>query len=299
MGHFAQSRQTSPRYYYNNRVAAANQPIRSLAKRELDAVGVCAIVIESARGPFKLRAETVPRWSTSMKRVACRPKAIRTLGVVVAVLLVWVAPRAFPDDGQTAYRLKLEAGHPRRAPFRLDRVGQPITTVIEATGRPSTANYGVEAFSKGRLVGSQAVHFPEKAPYAARVTLAGFVSADELVFSARAGNASNAVELAREKLRLPEIEADAVAISDPIVNPVDLGTILVPAGWLLLGPGQKATLEIAALTRGHDLPGRGSRRGSTRRPSAWRAAPFPSARANRNDSHSNLPNRHRPETATS
>ena len=41
---------------------------------------------------------------------------------------------------------------------------------------------------------------------------------------------------------------------DTIVNPVDLGTILVPAGWLLLGPGQTATLEIAAISRTRDLP---------------------------------------------
>ncbi len=60
---------------------------------------------------------------------------------------------------------------------------------------------------------------------------------------------SKPVELARQTIRLPEIEADAVAIPDHIVNPVDLGTILVPAGWLLLGPGQTATLEIAALSR--------------------------------------------------
>ena len=63
------------------------------------------------------------------------------------------------------------------------------------------------------------------------------------------------VELARQAIHLPEFEADAIARPDTIINPVDLGTILVPAGWLLLGPGQTATLEIAAISRTRDLPG--------------------------------------------
>ena len=38
------------------------------------------------------------------------------------------------------------------------------------------------------------------------------------------------------------------------MNPVDLGAILVPAGWLLLGPGQTAKLEAAAISRTADWP---------------------------------------------
>jgi hypothetical protein len=36
---------------------------------------------------------------------------------------------------------------------------------------------------------------------------------------------------------------------EPTVNPVDLGTILVPAGWFLIGPGQTAEVEVAAISR--------------------------------------------------
>jgi hypothetical protein len=46
-----------------------------------------------------------------------------------------------------------------------------------------------------------------------------------------------------------ELEADAISRVDPIVNPVDLGTILVPHGLLLVGPGQTATVDVAAISR--------------------------------------------------
>lgn len=48
-------------------------------------------------------------------------------------------------------------------------------------------------------------------------------------------------------------EADALARPDQIVNPVDLGTILVPAGWLVVTDGQKGTIDIAAIC-GSDVP---------------------------------------------
>lgn len=120
--------------------------------------------------------------------------------------------------------------------------------------RPGDAIYRLEAFSNGKLVGSQPLSFTENPPYSARATLAGVVVADELVVSSRTPKAPKPVELIRQAIRLPDIEADAVAIPDHFVNPVDLGTILVPAGWLLLGPKETATLEIAALNRKRDVP---------------------------------------------
>ena len=44
-------------------------------------------------------------------------------------------------------------------------------------------------------------------------------------------------------------EADAIAEPESIVNPVDLGTVLVPHDWLLLGPGQAAVVQVAAFSR--------------------------------------------------
>jgi len=47
---------------------------------------------------------------------------------------------------------------------------------------------------------------------------------------------------------------DAVARPESVTNPVDLGTILVPHGWLLLGPGQSGVLDLAAICREKDEP---------------------------------------------
>ena len=49
-------------------------------------------------------------------------------------------------------------------------------------------------------------------------------------------------------------EADAAAEAESIVNPVDLGTVLVPHGWLLLGPDQAAVVRVAAFSRDRDQP---------------------------------------------
>jgi len=48
-------------------------------------------------------------------------------------------------------------------------------------------------------------------------------------------------------------EAEAEARPDRVVNPVDLGAILVPHGWLLLGPQQASEVEVVALARATDI----------------------------------------------
>ncbi len=97
-----------------------------------------------------------------------------TLHVSMVTLMPLASARAFPADGQRGLSgSELDAGHPWRPPFRLDRVGQPIAVVVEASARPGDAIYRLEAFSNGKLVGGQALHFPETPPYSARVTLDG------------------------------------------------------------------------------------------------------------------------------
>lgn len=46
------------------------------------------------------------------------------------------------------------------------------------------------------------------------------------------------------------IEADAIAHAEPRINPVDLGTILVPEDWLLITRGQTARIALAAIAHG-------------------------------------------------
>jgi len=157
------------------------------------------------------------------------------------------APRSGP-----VYQIHRDAGHPWRPPFGLERIGRPITAVIETGEQPRAANYALAVFLKGKEVDRLPVRFPNNPPYSARVTLAH--DADELVLFSVSKSAARPVELARQAIDLPEFAADAVARPDSVVNPVDLGTILVPSGWLLLGPGQSATLEFAAISRTRDLP---------------------------------------------
>jgi hypothetical protein len=51
----------------------------------------------------------------------------------------------------------------------------------------------------------------------------------------------------------PTLEVDAVASPDTVINPVDLGTILVPANWLLLSASQIGNIQVATISRGRDI----------------------------------------------
>ncbi len=61
--------------------------------------------------------------------------------------------------------------------------------------------------------------------------------------------------MARAGVELPAFEAEAVARPEAVINPVDLGTILPPADWLLLAGGQQAEVDVAALSRHRDVAG--------------------------------------------
>ena len=76
-----------------------------------------------------------------------------------------------------------------------------------------------------------------------------------------------------------EFEADAVAVPEPRMNPVDLGAILVPESWLLLGRGQAASVEAAALSRGRDLPDARLRVWFSSEPGMAISMPFPLSRS--------------------
>lgn len=72
-----------------------------------------------------------------------------------------------------------------------------------------------------------------------------------------------------------EFEADALARAETPVNPVDLGAILVPDGWLLLGPGKAACVEVAAISRRGDEQNTRLRVWFSSDPAKAVSAPFP------------------------
>jgi hypothetical protein len=192
---------------------------------------------ESGKGGLMSAATRSPRRSIGLTRP------------LLAVILA-VAGGNRPLAAQD-FEVRLDPGHPWRPPFGLERVGRPLAAVVRASGRPSHAGYTLSVQSQGKEVGHHTVSFPAAAPYSARVPIEGV--ADELVFSADAGDGTQPLELVRKEIRIPTIEAEAIARPDRVVNPVDLGTILVPSGWLLLGPGQSATLDVGAISRARDL----------------------------------------------
>jgi len=74
-----------------------------------------------------------------------------------------------------------------------------------------------------------------------------------------------------------DFEADAIARAETPINPVDLGAILVPEDWLLLGPGQVAEVEVAAISHRGDEPNTRLRIWFSSKPASAVSIPFPLA----------------------
>ena len=181
---------------------------------------------------------------------APRKTAFRLSSAILAVILTGADGN--PPGGARVFQVRLDPGHPWRPPFGLERVGRPIIAVVEAGSRPESARIVLACFHNGTELARHPVRFPENPPYSARVTLEA--AADELVLMAEATAGGKPVELARQAVTISDFEAEAIARPDRVVNPVDLGTILVPTDWLLLGPAQSAAVDVAAISRVRDFP---------------------------------------------
>ena len=72
-----------------------------------------------------------------------------------------------------------------------------------------------------------------------------------------------------------DFEADAVVHTEPRLNPVDLGAILVPHDWLLLEPEQVASVEVAAVSNHGDEPNAHLRVWFASEPNRATSTPFP------------------------
>ena len=193
-----------------------------------------------------------PRVDIQEFPMAQRNRSLAQMTPWIVVLLGLVGPwqvRGAPP-GADGLVIRLESGHPWRPPFGLKRIGQPCTTVIELSQPPRHSGYELTVLHQGKEVGRHRLNFTTEPPYSATITVTEY--GDELVLSAGKDNEAGRVEVARQPIRIPRIELDAVALPDGVTNPVDLGTILVPHGWLLLGPGQGGGLDIAAICRDRD-----------------------------------------------
>ena len=176
-----------------------------------------------------------------------------------------------------------EPGHPWRPPFGVDRVGRSCDVMVTFQSKELPAgDFILAGIMNGKEVSRNTIHLINKPPASGIIN--GTEEADQftfysvsnpdkkdITFSGRplitgnidhlvllfAGKGKNPAELARQSVSLRPFEAEAAAIPDKIINPVDLGAILVPDDWLLLTGGQKAYLKIAALSRKGNIPGSG------------------------------------------
>ena len=179
-----------------------------------------------------------------------------------------------------AVQFTIEPGHSWLPPYGVERVGRPMDAVVRfpegvfdenvqpskeciagfrngvfAPGVQPPVECTVVSYRDSKEISRRPVvlrgYFLGKPALSGRVTLADWPSEAALLVK-RDGQET---EAARAKVEPAPFEAEAVARPDRTINPVDLGAILVPDGWVLLAPGQRATLEVAALNRGSDLSG--------------------------------------------
>jgi hypothetical protein len=165
-------------------------------------------------------------------------------------------------------QIRVDTGHPWRPPFGLERVGRPLLVTAEITSvdRP-TREYSLVGYLDGKTIGRFALALSEVKPL--WTGDASFdVYPDRVVLEGKCRFAGEPEELASRTLEPPALEAAAVAHPDEAINPVDLGTILVPADWLLLSETQKGTVAVAAISRARDISGAVMRAWFTSNPQA-------------------------------
>lgn len=184
----------------------------------------------------------------------------RTIFIAILTLDALAIPTpAAENEASFHAKLRLEQGHPWRPPFGLDRIGRPLTALVEIKSDRNflVREYWLSSFLEDKEVERQILTLPKKPAlvgrkrlYSSRATLTAH--ADSLALFAKLRFQGEAEEVARIPIEWPEFEADAVVRPDPVINPVDLGAVLVPADWLLLATGQKAQVEVAAISRTQD-----------------------------------------------
>jgi hypothetical protein len=171
-----------------------------------------------------------------------------------------------------------EHGHPWRPPYGVDRVGQSYDIIVNIQSKElPVGEFVLVSYSHGKELSKKTIQLTNKIPFSGRMPKAEeadqfaiyFIGSQAITektgntFNGRAPmientdqvallyttNGKDPVELARQEVNLPSLEAEAVARPDKVINPIDLNSILVPANWLLLAGGQKAYVTVAVLNR--------------------------------------------------
>jgi hypothetical protein len=191
-------------------------------------------------------------------RIRCECSRWRKLTVAMVALgvfhlgVTFAASAADGGPAEPACRIRLEPGHPWRPPFGLERAGRPLAAVVEiATDRQPPPECVLVGYRENKEIARKGLTLTGKSPYSCRASLDPWPT--ELVLLVKSAEGAM-VEVARQPVERPALEADAVARADRLVNPVDLGAILPPSDWLLLADGQQGEIDVAALCRSSDVP---------------------------------------------
>ena len=134
-------------------------------------------------------------------------------------------------------RFQFDPGHPWRPPFGVQRVGLLAVIAQFASDELPAPAHWLAAYRDGAEVERKPLDVAGASPFTARVSCTASPAPDELVLFA-SNAAGKAIERARWRVERPAFEADAEAAAEPVMNPVDLGAVLPPADWLVLGPEQ-------------------------------------------------------------
>jgi hypothetical protein len=194
---------------------------------------------------------------------------------------------------QTDVQIKIvESGHPWQPPFGLNRVGRSYDVVVTFQSKElPSGEFRLISYSQGKELSKKTINLTNKMPFSGNMLKPNAIGYDQFgisyigtraftdktvdAFTGRTTMIENTdqvalfftasgkdpVELARQEVILPSLEAEAVARPEKVINPVDLNAILVPADWLLLAGGQKAYVTVAALNRNKNI--------SSARTTAW------------------------------
>ena len=132
---------------------------------------------------------------------------------------------------QVTGQIRLEPHHPWRPPFDLERLGQSFVAVVELQSeeRP-LREYWLVSYLQGQELERKIVALAgifAKPPFIGK---ASFTQPfDELALFAKCKFEGTPIEIVRQRVQLPEFEAEVVARPERLINPVDLGTILPSA----------------------------------------------------------------------
>ncbi len=183
------------------------------------------------------------------------PDTTHSLRLVLIISLVstvawrWVsaAEDTTPAAGPAA-SIRIDQGHPWRPPFGLERIGRPLIAIVELTAprRPS-CDYVLVSTVDGQETQRVKLELTGEAPCTSRAEFNPWPT--QLVLQAIPAEGTP-VELASKDVDRPQWEADAVACPDKVINPIDLGAILVPSDWLLLSQAQTGSIRGALLSHG-------------------------------------------------